>query len=316
MPVAVSKAGRTYGFLQVQEKLAEKDGGSGGGGFLYLCLCTGCDKEVKIAGRHLRKGGNTSCGCQRFKRGNRVKDMTGQRFGMLEVLEMVDTGKPTMFWRCRCECGKTCTVDGARLRASEYPKTNCGCESLRGIRTDSVGIVPSQKYNMLTALYQTRVKKTNTPTKDGTAPAWVCLCECGNETIRESHSLRNGTTQSCGCLIEVRKRERVGKDHPSYNPNLTDDERRERRLDPKYRLWVIAVLDRDKVCRRCDSDSRLHCHHIYPYGQHPELRKEITNGVVLCHDCHREFHHKHGNRYNNANQVSKFIGQRVRVKRN
>lgn len=245
-----------------------------------------------------------------------VKDMTGQRVGMLEVLEMVDVGKSTMHWRCLCDCGDTCTVDGATLRRVKYRKTNCGCQSSRGIRTDSVEIVPGQKYGMLTALRQTRVNRPGTPTKDGKAPVWVCLCECGNETVQFSWSLRSGKRQSCGCLIAIRASERAGEGHPSYNPNLTDDERRHRQFDPKYRLWVIAVLDRDKVCRRCDSDSRLHCHHIYPYGQHPELRKEITNGVVLCHDCHREFHHKHGNRYNNANQVSKFIGQRVRVKRN
>jgi len=29
---------------------------------------------------------------------------------------------------------------------------------------------------------------------------WRCICDCGNETIPQSVSLRNGTTQSCGCL--------------------------------------------------------------------------------------------------------------------
>lgn len=29
---------------------------------------------------------------------------------------------------------------------------------------------------------------------------WVCLCECGNEKIISGKNLRNGHTQSCGCL--------------------------------------------------------------------------------------------------------------------
>lgn len=29
---------------------------------------------------------------------------------------------------------------------------------------------------------------------------WECLCKCGNTTIVRTHSLREGTTRSCGCL--------------------------------------------------------------------------------------------------------------------
>lgn len=30
---------------------------------------------------------------------------------------------------------------------------------------------------------------------------WLCKCECGNETIAESHSLLSGKKLSCGCLL-------------------------------------------------------------------------------------------------------------------
>lgn len=32
--------------------------------------------------------------------------------------------------------------------------------------------------------------------------AWLCKCECGNETIVLSNSLRRGNTKSCGCLLK------------------------------------------------------------------------------------------------------------------
>ena len=35
--------------------------------------------------------------------------------------------------------------------------------------------------------------------KDGRA-MWLCACDCGNERIVSGKSLRNGHTQSCGCL--------------------------------------------------------------------------------------------------------------------
>lgn len=32
--------------------------------------------------------------------------------------------------------------------------------------------------------------------------AWLCRCDCGKETVVRGYSLRNGDTQSCGCLHE------------------------------------------------------------------------------------------------------------------
>lgn len=29
---------------------------------------------------------------------------------------------------------------------------------------------------------------------------WLCVCECGNETVVFGAQLRSGKTQSCGCL--------------------------------------------------------------------------------------------------------------------
>ena len=34
----------------------------------------------------------------------------------------------------------------------------------------------------------------------GRRPRWICRCVCGNEIIVEGAKLRNGHTQSCGCL--------------------------------------------------------------------------------------------------------------------
>lgn len=39
--------------------------------------------------------------------------------------------------------------------------------------------------------------------------AWLCQCDCGNETIVASDKLRNGHTQSCGCLVGEKAKERV-----------------------------------------------------------------------------------------------------------
>lgn len=42
---------------------------------------------------------------------------------------------------------------------------------------------------------------------------WLCRCSYGNETLVNTHSLRSGHTQSCGCL----QKERAKETHKKYN---------------------------------------------------------------------------------------------------
>ena len=52
--------------------------------------------------------------------------------------------------------------------------------------------VTGQKFNRLTVIGRDK-SSSSRKTK------WVCKCDCGNMTIVDSYSLRNGTIKSCGC---------------------------------------------------------------------------------------------------------------------
>ena len=80
------------------------------------------------------------------------------------------------------------------------PLTDPPCQELfMGISIDMTG----KKIGRLTVLRQAPKRKRLTE--------WVCLCECGNETVVTGHNLRGGTTKSCGCLQRDRAREAGGK---------------------------------------------------------------------------------------------------------
>ena len=73
----------------------------------------------------------------------RIKDITGQRFGRLEALEPTDKRSGSnVVWKCQCECGNVCEVDGANLRRGHVK--SCGClrselaASRRAARVDYV----------------------------------------------------------------------------------------------------------------------------------------------------------------------------------
>jgi len=51
--------------------------------------------------------------------------MDGQRYGRLNVLKHDGLRKGRNFYLCRCDCGKECSVLGARLRSGKT--SSCGC---------------------------------------------------------------------------------------------------------------------------------------------------------------------------------------------
>lgn len=51
------------------------------------------------------------------------------------------------------------------------------------------------------------------PKKSGRKSFWVCKCECGNEHIVRSDSLKSGNVQSCGCLKEEQDKDNLTKNH-------------------------------------------------------------------------------------------------------
>ena len=60
-----------------------------------------------------------------------IKDLTGQRFGRLTVLELAGIKNENALWRCKCDCGNVCDVRGGALTSGKTQ--SCGC--LKRIRT-------------------------------------------------------------------------------------------------------------------------------------------------------------------------------------
>lgn len=65
-----------------------------------------------------------------------------------------------------------------------------------------------------------------------------------------------------------------------------------KRNNYRYRQWRQKILDRDKVCQECGSESNLEVHHIKHFAEHPELRQNDNNAIVLCRKCHKELHRR------------------------
>jgi len=166
-------------------------------------------------------------------------------------------------------------------------------------------------------------KKGCTPWNKGTKG--ICKPNCGSFQKGNVSKIKG---KKCP---EISKRQ-MGKDNPNYGHKLTIEERRIKSLNQRgsksggwkggltkkhilircgieTRLWREAVFARDNwTCQKCKvKGCNINAHHIKNFAQYPELRFAIDNGVVLCQDCHREFHKIYGRKNNNKEQIDKFI---------
>ena len=92
----------------------------------WHCMCD-CGNECDVDGQNLTSGHTKSCGCLQKEVASdvRFKDLTGQQFGYLTVIELVKCDRPYSVWRCLCKCGNNKDVSVGNLTSG--CTTSCGC---------------------------------------------------------------------------------------------------------------------------------------------------------------------------------------------
>lgn len=133
MSQRIDITGNRYGRLTVLHKDFDRKTDCGS---YWICKCD-CGKIKSCRSSSLRRGEILSCGCLRKERmyqgkieSGAILDLTGQRFGLLTVLEKeperVDGG--TVKWKCKCDCGNIVSVRAYNLTRKDENRTiSCGC---------------------------------------------------------------------------------------------------------------------------------------------------------------------------------------------
>ena len=234
-------------------------------------------------------------------------DIEGQKFGKLLVKKFIGYNGGA-WWRCQCDCGKETDVRANHLRRGLI--VSCGCYRIEQITKSLFKDLKGKKFGRLTAI---KVANNNKG-----CYIWQCKCDCGKLVNIPGNKLTFGHTKSCGCLLsnicskrmkELSKYQK-GKNHPRWNPNITDEERNKRYKEFRVSKWRNKVYKRDNyTCQRCKDNQggNLNAHHIYSWTTHPKLRYIVNNGITLCKECHKNFHHKYGYGNNTKKQLTKYI---------
>lgn len=105
-----------------------------------------------------------------------------------------------------------------------------------------------------------------------------------------------------------------GKNSPNWNPNKTDEERKNHRnYNPEYVKFIKRVLTRDNyTCQCCGCTSNnMDVHHLNGYNWFIKGRTDEKNSVCLCKNCHGNFHSLYGKGYNTKEQYEEWIGYAI-----
>lgn len=157
----------------------------------WVCQCD-CGNYKSVYANNLKTGHTQSCGCYQKKQASEknLKDLTGQRFGYLTVIERYGNDQPTK-WKCQCDCGKETIVLGQSLL--KQLTLSCGC--YQKVQTSK-----SNKKDLTNQIFgKLLVKKENGKLNKSGNILWECECQCGNQIIVIGSLLLNGAIKDCGC---------------------------------------------------------------------------------------------------------------------
>lgn len=144
--------GKRFGMLVVIEQDKSRILPSGQHKTYWKCKCD-CGNDCSVSATNLQSGHTVSCGCwQKMTRLGHIKDLTGQKFGRLLVVERAKdkyyNGVRCTTWVCKCDCGNTTIVSTSSLTTGNT--TSCGCYALelRSVRHKTHGMSKSRLYNI------------------------------------------------------------------------------------------------------------------------------------------------------------------------
>lgn len=197
--------GQRFGKLVVLHRDTEWDKVRAGRQIRWICQCD-CGNTKSIIGAELTRSNKPqrSCGCEAHNRAKEFgkitfKDLTGQKFGALTVIEKVDTNKyGYAIWKCRCECGNICLKASRELLSGDT--LSCGCVKSQYERR--VGLYLTNHNYQFIREYTFKDLKSNNdkPLRFDFAVfqdnKLYCLIECqGQQHYKEDNFYSNDTIQ-------------------------------------------------------------------------------------------------------------------------
>ena len=137
------------------------------------------------------------------------------------------------------------------------------------------------------------------------------LCDyCGKLIKLKKSRIERSDYHFCSneCHSKWNSENRKGENHYNWNPNLTDEDRQDRRLIEGYNDCRKQVFERDNYTCQITGikGGKLVMHHLNSYNSDKEHRTDVNNCITLLKEVHKLFHKEYGYGNNTKEQFEEF----------
>ena len=214
------------------------------------------------------------------------------------VLVHKEFGRLHLEYQCLCGKKDWTILENLIARVNKNPDYVLGCQSCclkQG--KQHTGKITQMKQWVLDYFSRYGMKVENFEEVEKNTSKIVFYCECGNihQTTWMSLQQCQNRPMCLDCQIKNKPR---GENHPNWNPNFTEEERKRANGDRPLAVKVWSELLRIIYEFKCQISKKvcnnLHGHHIYPRKFYPDKQFDLTNGIPLQRELHEEFHLRHG----------------------
>ena len=199
--------------------------------------------------------------------GRTAKDISGQKFNKLTVIERVypNTKSGNARWRCVCDCGNETIAVGSDLKSGH--KKSCGCniklhmaEVGRQQGLKNIVNINGQRFGKLVVI--DRIYDTDQKTYK-----CLCQCDCGGRAMVAADKLKSGHTTSCGCRSS--KGEEIinnylRENYFDFQTQVTFEDLRNPNTNRKLR-FDFGVYNKDKLLCLIEYNGKQHYDKNTPY---------------------------------------------------
>lgn len=187
MSKCIDLTGQRFGQLTVLKRYPENKNNRA----QWECQCD-CGKIVVYTTASLKSGKTQSCGCKR------KKDLSGQKFGRLTVVEYAYSNNGQRYWKCECDCGKIAYVNTTSLTSGNTK--SCGCLHSDILKQNNIKLKSKiDQSNIIGQVFD--FLEVIAPVDSDGQSIYKCYCHnCGNYKNIKYSDLISNRVHACGCL--------------------------------------------------------------------------------------------------------------------
>ena len=247
------------------------------------CLCDcDCGKQNILREPYaLEHASYSSCGCGRkdYIIKSCGKDIVGQRFGRLLVLDILWEEDPPKV-RCLCDCGKVVILIKKDVQSGHTK--SCGC-----LKSEIFKELNNVDYTNIISDYGIIIRRKVRKNDKGQS-LWECECFCGKIFIDIPARIMNGHVRSCGCLKQSAREmliENFLKDNniqyiPQYSfPDLKSNK--------NYVLHFDFAIFVNNIIKLIEYDGEQHFYPIDFFGGEECFKEAKERDILKNEYCKR-----------------------------